>query len=317
MVERKLKGKSTFTYFFAEHIKQDLALYYQSSFVPFPKYQAERYDYFSLGQIIKGSMLISLNGCTHRILEGEMYCVFPDQELQLLEQSEDLSLNYIVLTHGLVNHIIYKYPQFIFYYLEKHPSFRIHPKYKRNIELFVKLFFLKYNAPEHPFLKDSMLELLQAFGLDVMEVFYKAYASLDMELSSQEKIVEEFQFQFFQHLYEQKNLSFYAKKIGITTTHLNRVMKASKGIGAKQYMIRMLIIEMKQLLVYTSMTIKEISMHFGFTSPDAFHHFFKQNVERSPIDFRKNNSVQRKLSHASRQQEQPILEEVLKLEFAF
>lgn len=288
---------STTTSFFAETIQQDLALYKEVSYLPFLEKEPHIFEYTILGYIKSGSVDILLNNTRHTLKKGEMFCVIPDQKVQIIKRTTNFCTSYGIISHELLNHLVYRYPRFIFYFINLHPSFAVHPRFQKNIDQYSKLIFIKYNEKNNPFQKDILISLLQGFALDLFEVFYVEYPNINIRLSANEAIVEKFQLLFFKYIDQQKTLNYYAQQLGITTTHLNRVMKQEKGFGAKQYMTRILILETKQLLIYTPMSIKEISAKFNFTSPDSFHHFFKNSVGIPPNEYRIQNQANHKLEH--------------------
>ena len=47
-----------------------------------------------------------------------------------------------------------------------------------------------------------------------------------------------------------------------------------------------MLYELKQTLITTQMSVQEISDEFNFSSPDAFHHFFRKHTGMSPSNYR-------------------------------
>lgn len=99
-------------------------------------------------------------------------------------------------------------------------------------------------------------------------------------------------FQIFQKSIKQdysvmKTISQYAKEIGITTMHLNRVCKSVINKSPIQIIHDQLISEAKKYLLNTSYSISEISYFLNFNDPAYFTRLFKKNVGVSPSDFRK------------------------------
>jgi AraC family transcriptional activator of pobA len=86
---------------------------------------------------------------------------------------------------------------------------------------------------------------------------------------------------------ESKNISQYAKEIGITTMHLNRVCKIVVGKSPIQILHELVVAEAKKYLLNTSYSISEISYFLNFNDPAYFTRLFKKNVGVSPSDFRK------------------------------
>ncbi|MCF8325772.1 MAG: helix-turn-helix domain-containing protein [Leadbetterella sp.] len=86
---------------------------------------------------------------------------------------------------------------------------------------------------------------------------------------------------------ESKNISQYAKEIGITTMHLNRICKIVVGKSPIQILHELVVAEAKKYLLNTSYSISEISYFLNFNDPAYFTRLFKKNVGVSPSDFRK------------------------------
>ena len=85
-----------------------------------------------------------------------------------------------------------------------------------------------------------------------------------------------------QHFRDQKPVGFYARELGISPTHLNRVVKAATGLSAHAYIGRKLIDEAKRELVFTDMPAQEIGLKLGFADPAYFSRYFLRETGRTP-----------------------------------
>lgn len=81
-------------------------------------------------------------------------------------------------------------------------------------------------------------------------------------------------------------VSRYAAALGITPTHLNRISRNVLGKSALMVIHDRLLLEAKRYLVYTSMSVKEISHLLGFSDPGYFARFFSRSAGTSPSEFR-------------------------------
>ena len=81
-------------------------------------------------------------------------------------------------------------------------------------------------------------------------------------------------------------LAYYATTIGISTAHLNAACRQVTGQSALSIIHARSMREARRLLVYTSMTIRDVSDALGFSDPAYFTRFFKRNAGLSPRDFR-------------------------------
>lgn len=79
----------------------------------------------------------------------------------------------------------------------------------------------------------------------------------------------------------------YANEIGITSAHLNFLCRRISQKSSLQLIHERLLLEAKRNLIYTSMTISELSYTIGFSEPAYFTRFFTRETKQSPKEFRK------------------------------
>jgi AraC family transcriptional regulator, transcriptional activator of pobA len=82
------------------------------------------------------------------------------------------------------------------------------------------------------------------------------------------------------------HVDHYAREIGITAAHLNMLCRQASEKSALELIHDRLLLEAKRNLVYTSMSISEVSYAVGFADPAYFTRFFKRLAGMSPKEFR-------------------------------
>lgn len=88
------------------------------------------------------------------------------------------------------------------------------------------------------------------------------------------------------HLRSHKPAAFYAAELGISPTHLNRIVKAETGRGAHELIARRLMEEAKRELVFTFGSVQEIGYRLGFSDPAYFSRFFLKQTGETPRAWR-------------------------------
>ena len=81
-------------------------------------------------------------------------------------------------------------------------------------------------------------------------------------------------------------LAFYARQLGVTTTHLSRTCRATLGRSALAVLHERVATEARRKLAYTPATITRIAEDLGFVDPSAFTKFFKARAGTTPRAFR-------------------------------
>ncbi|MBH3338136.1 helix-turn-helix domain-containing protein [Pseudomonas mendocina] len=88
------------------------------------------------------------------------------------------------------------------------------------------------------------------------------------------------------HFREHWTIERYAEAIGISAAHLNALCRRLAGQSALRMINQRLVLEAKRCLVYTVMTVNQVSDSLGFSEPAYFSRFFKREVGVSPKVFR-------------------------------
>ena len=89
-----------------------------------------------------------------------------------------------------------------------------------------------------------------------------------------------------QRFREHLTIEQYAADVGISTAHLNALCRKLCGQSALQMINQRLLLEAKRDLVYTAMTVNQVSDRLGFSEPSYFSRFFKRGTGLSPKAFR-------------------------------
>ncbi len=93
-----------------------------------------------------------------------------------------------------------------------------------------------------------------------------------------------------QHYKEHGSIEEYAETLGITSAHLNTLCRRFANRTAQQLFHERLLLEAKRNLLYTAMTISQISDSLGFSEPAYFTRFFKRLTGLSPKQFRQQSN---------------------------
>lgn len=81
--------------------------------------------------------------------------------------------------------------------------------------------------------------------------------------------------------------SFYAKKLNITTSHLNHCLNMATGLSVTHWLQDTMITEAKKQIYYTNNDIKEIAFTLGYEDHAYFSRLFKKITGETPLSFRK------------------------------
>ena len=83
-----------------------------------------------------------------------------------------------------------------------------------------------------------------------------------------------------------RHINYYARKLQISRITLNKHVKSQFGITVSEMVNEFILFEIKSRLLYTNLTVNEISYLLSFSQGNHLTRFFKANVGISPKDFR-------------------------------
>ncbi|MGH6761745.1 MAG: helix-turn-helix domain-containing protein [Phyllobacterium sp.] len=89
-----------------------------------------------------------------------------------------------------------------------------------------------------------------------------------------------------QHFREHQPIGFYADRIGVSPTHLNRIARGIAGLTVGQLLTRKIIDEAKRELVFTASSVQQTAFSLGFSDPAYFSRFFTAEVGMTPRAYR-------------------------------
>ena len=123
-----------------------------------------------------------------------------------------------------------------------------------------------------------MLEVLQC---------YTDVTPTNRAFSRKDEVLQKFVTQLYRHYRTQHEVSFYAEQQFLTTRYFSTIIKECSGKSPTQWIATALLVEARNLLLHTNMTIKEISDALTFPNQSYFGKWFKNLTTLSPLDFRK------------------------------
>jgi AraC family transcriptional regulator, transcriptional activator of pobA len=85
---------------------------------------------------------------------------------------------------------------------------------------------------------------------------------------------------------KERQLGFYAEKLGMTIDRLNDHVKRATGVTAGHLVRQRVLSEAKRQLVFTTQPIQDIAEELAFSDPSHFARFFRKHTGTTPHEFR-------------------------------
>ena len=170
-----------------------------------------------------------------------------------------------------------------FYNTEKTPELRLnnhqHEKMDQLLQL-VRDERLSETARQasvlRAYLHILIVELQRLYALNGLE----HHASYELQ------VVRRFKRLITERFKTEKSVANYASEMGISTSHLNNILKEKTGRSPGALIRNEVVLEAKRLLVHSALTVAEIGYRLNFEDPSYFARFFKREAGMSPTLFR-------------------------------
>ncbi len=235
--------------------------------------------------IKRGNCSVEINLIEHDIKAPAIVVIRKGQILTPKVASPDFDASYMVMSSRMSETIFsFLHDNPLYAILNRNPVVRVDPN------MTIHYSSLHYNLrsimaeDNNPYRFECAVHTILAF-------FYRfghlPYAALHAALpSAQGRIADTFLKLVQENFKSERFLDFYASRLGITTKHLSRTVKAQTGVSAVSWIERYVVLEAQVMLKSSNLNIQQISDELNFKSQSFFGKYFKKLTGMSPKAFR-------------------------------
>ncbi|WP_437917912.1 helix-turn-helix domain-containing protein [Sphingobacterium sp. LRF_L2] len=140
--------------------------------------------------------------------------------------------------------------------------------------------------------KSDSVHIIRSLLYYILQKLNRAYASQNQLKLQQDG--EHYAFQFKRlielHIKEKQRVQDYATMLGISRISLNKAVKEQFSITATQLLKQRLLLEVKNYLLHSQLTISEIAYKLHFSEPNHLMRFFKTQTGITSSEFLSEHS---------------------------
>lgn len=241
---------------------------------------------------VKGSVELVSNLKQYKIEENCLYVSMPKDIINLSGWSE-CKLYLMAFDDDFIRKFNLNYNNVlsVFLGIQKNPCVRLTQHEAISLQ---EAFFSLKNEMEEFKGKDYCNEIVMSY---INLITYKACSYLSAYLQTQNvesenvnKRNEEYYNKFMsllrQNFKSERSLEFYAAKLYITPKYMTSLIKRTSGKSVMEWINECVIMEAKNLLKYSDMSIQEISDYLNFSNQSFFSQYFKRIAGITPSDYR-------------------------------
>lgn len=238
--------------------------------------------------LVDSGMAIISVGFKRRVLRrGMMAVLFYDDTFWVERSSRTFRCRYATLSYDNIEEAIYKLTSpYLWDSLSENPLFRLDRKQWQRLEGWYAdvAWICQGVAKEYidPMLRNNIYNLFMAVDSEM-----KREGEVEKRpISRGRRLIIQFLKLLAQHCRTNREVSFYAEQLCITTTYLYKLTHKRWNLSPKELIDQQTICEIKTLLSNTDMSIKEIATILHFEDTPYMCRYFRQRTGLSPMEYR-------------------------------
>lgn len=243
---------------------------------------------FSVLVIMSGEASLSINTKEYKVAQNDIVFFSPNCIIKSLKQSEDAVAFTISTSKNFMNELQIDLQTLLGIYMRFGHNPVLHAS-QRDIDEVVEMLKM---------IKIMLDSDIRYYKNEIIRTLFTTIFYILSDLNRRERIshpnqrrasqlFEEFMSLLSKHNTKERNVRFYAEQLGISTKYLSALVKGVSGKTAAKWIDESVILEAKSLLLYSGMSIRDITLHLNFSTQSFFGKFFKQHTGVSPTRFKR------------------------------
>lgn len=228
----------------------------------------------------------------YEIVENTQVVLLPGTIIRINGCSSDFTASFFGFPKEMFMEACMRFEPIFFRFIKEQPCYVLPQENTGAINGLIRATTAIYNDRENRFRNQIAKNHLQSFMLDIYDKCYRYFGKHKIEGGTrQDEIFKSFVSLVHEHCASQREVSFYADKLCISTKYLTGICKAVTGDSAKKIIDDFTILEIKVLLQSTELTIQEIADRLGFPDQSYLGRYFKRHEGMSPKEYQSKHSM--------------------------
>ena len=252
-----------------------------------------RVDCYVAAYCVEGTVDCSVNLTDYHLTTGTLLLFTPGNIVRITEpeQTEHLRLTLICASTSFITSIGINPSKFLIEAMDvlRDPCIHLSADETEMLHKYVNL-ALDITKTNPQFIKESIGGLVSSVFYQFAGFLADSKRRQDLETpvrtSRQRQMLEQFIKLAINDHTREHLVGYYADKMCVTPNYLSKIVKEASGRSVPEWLNELLILDAKNMLRHSDMTIKEISARLNFPSQSFFFRFFKNHTGQTPTQYR-------------------------------
>ena len=237
-----------------------------------------------------GGIVASISLSEYTIKKNDFVTLSPGSIIQINRIEGNLKLYFMVFSSEFINGLNKNKSIIDLIYITKnHPVLSLPEEFASIYEEFFLLMMKVYYKKHSPYNPEILKCMLLSILYRLSDMYHDQPARKETCSSRSEEICKTFGHLVIQHYTQERNVSYYAKKMGITPAHLSNTVKNMTGKTVMDFISEVVIVDAKAQLKSTNLPIREIAYSLNFPNVSFFGKYFKRLTGMTPQQYRNSD----------------------------
>ena len=240
--------------------------------------------------VVDGSLSLELNSLSYQLKKNCSLIVDRKTVINNVQHSDDFRCLICAMSTDMGFSFINKSLMQSVMHILTHPVIEMGQNEMDLMVKYYELLVFKMDHPDMNFGHETMRNIIRCFAYDLLSNINKHLnRDNDDMLRQGDRIFRRFMLQLADNTNVNRSVKSYADELCVSPKYLTSVCRKHSEYTASELISSAVMSRIKQLLLYSDMSIKEIATEMGFEHHSLFGKHVQKHLGLSPNNYRKAN----------------------------
>lgn len=247
-------------------------------------------NFIAYVMVLDGSLSLEINAVSHHLNKNSSLIIDRKMVINNITHSDDFRCLICAISTDVGFSFINKSLMQSVMHILANPVIEMG---QEDIDLMVKYYDLLVFKMDHPdmnFGRETMRDIIRCFAYDLLSNLNKHLNQGNDDMLRQgDRIFRRFMLMLADNTSVNRSVKSYADELCVSPKYLTSLCRKHSSYTASELIASAVMSRIKQLLLYSDMSIKEVASEMGFDNLSFFGKYVKKHLGLSPNHYRKAN----------------------------
>lgn len=252
-----------------------------------------RLDAMAVALCVEGRLRITSDLTPYELNAGTLYIHLPGSIIRIDSETENRTYAIVCEEEFFSNiGVDYKFMSQLVLRIRECPLIVLEEDEQQELVRAMEEIFRERNAgQDNPYSMEILRQLFKTLIYRFGRIVYRSHCRPQQknEMASKsrnEEYFKRFMTELSRHYTRERSVGFYAERLHLTPKYLTTIIRLTSGRPAVAWIDDYVVLEAKNLLRYSTMSIQEIAYSLNFPNQSFFGRYFKNHTGLTPSAYR-------------------------------